>query len=336
MMKTLHSKHYTADERRKKIAAVRLSLASNSVLIILKVIVGLLTASISVLSEAVHSAVDLVAAVIAAVGVAKASRPADEGHPFGHGKFENISGALEALLIFGAAAFIIVESIHKLLEGGVVVNAQAGMAVMAFSAAVNLVVSGRLMKMAHATDSIALEADGLHLRTDVYTSLGVLIALGAISAADRWMGDPQWVARFQLLDPLVALIVAAIIVRAAYDLTRRSLAGLVDRPLPVKEDLVIREILSSYSDGFLEFHHLRHRKSGSERHIDLHLVVSRHAKVGEVHRLCDEIERTIESRLARANVIIHVEPCSENCPVCRSHLGCPTSEERDPPTQSPT
>jgi cation diffusion facilitator family transporter len=304
-------------ERGKKLGAVWLSIISNSALVALKLLVGLLTASVSILSEAVHSGMDLVAALIAAYGVKKASYPPDAGHPFGHGKFENISGTVEALLIFGAALYIVVESIRKLFTGVQLQYLEAGLAVMALSAGVNIIVSKRLMRVAKETDSIALEADALHLRTDVYTSLGVLVALGAIYVAGLVVKDPLWRARVHYLDPLVALAVAVMIIRAAYDLTQRSLGGLVDRPLPEHEDRIIRQVLRSYAGEFPEFHDLKHRKSGPERHIEFHLVATRDATVRKVHALCDEIEREIEKRLPKARVLIHVEPCSEVCPRCQ-------------------
>lgn len=314
-------------ERQRKIGAARLSIVSNTLLVLLKLVVGFWTSSVSVLSEAVHSAMDLVAALIAAYGVRQASSPPDSGHLFGHGKFENLSGTVEALLIFGAAVYIMVESIEKIFLGVHLAYLEAGVGVMAVSAGVNALVSRRLMRVARETDSIALEADALHLRTDVYTSLGVLLALGVIYVSDTLVKAPRWNTWFHYLDPAVAILVALIILRAAYDLTRRSLAGLLDRPLPEDEGRIIQEILESYAGSFLEFHDLRHRKAGSERHIDLHLVAAKDVTVGEVHALCDKIERTIQERLPKAKVLIHVEPCNEICPSCSSREVCPANRE---------
>lgn len=307
----------------RKLRAALLSIGSNGTLVILKLVVGVVTGSLSVISEAVHSGMDLLAALIAAVAVRRASHPPDSGHLFGHGKFENVSGVIEALLIFVAAGYIVMESVQKLIEGSSFSHLGIGLAVMAVSAGVNWVVSARLFKVAEDTDSIALEADALHLRTDVYTSAGVFAALGAILLTDWLVKDPVANARFHALDPLVAMGVAVMIVRAAYDLTRRSLGGLVDRPLPEEEDRTIREILARHDSGFVEFHELRHRKAGSERHIDLHLVVARGTTVGDVHSLCDRIEAEIQAALTEAKVLIHVEPCSEDCPSCRARASCP-------------
>jgi cation diffusion facilitator family transporter len=312
-------------EADRKFRVALLSIGSNTILVLSKLAVGFLTSSVSVLSEAIHSGMDLLAAVIAAYAVRRASHPPDPDHHFGHGKFENISGVLEALLIFCAAGYIVWEAVGKLLKGGELVHLEAGLGVMAISAVVNVVVSKRLYRVARETDSIALEADALHLRTDVYTSSGVLLALGLIYLTDLLVRDPQANARFHALDPLVAIGVAFMIFRAAYDLTKRSAAGLVDRPLPEEEDLIIRDVLQRCSAQCVEFHDLRHRKSGSERHIDLHLVVAKDTTVGEVHALCDKMEEEIERSLPRAKILIHVEPCSESCPNCDAQKTCEAS-----------
>lgn len=317
-----------AHEGQRKYRVALLSVGSNGLLVGLKLGVGILTGSVSVLSEAAHSAMDLLAAVIAAFAVRRASRPADAGHPFGHGKFENLSGAAEALLIVGAAAFIGVESIGKLLHGVELDHLEAGLGVMALSVVMNTLVSRRLLRIAHQTDSIALEADALHLRTDVWTSGGVLASLGVIYVSDLVVQDPHANMRFHALDPVVALFVAALILRAAWHLLGRSVEGLLDRPLPGDEDRTIREILSSHDEAFLEFHDLRHRKSGPERHIDLHLVVAPEATVGRVHALCDSIEDEIQARLPRAKVLIHVEPCKrEDCPRCKARTRCDAPDQ---------
>lgn len=297
----------------EKIRAARLSVASNLVLMLAKIVVGLAIHSVSVLAEAVHSGIDLLAAVIAYFSVAHSSRPADEKHPFGHGKIENVSGTLEAILIFIAAGWIMYESIDKLRSGHVVQAIGPGLVVMAASALVNTAVSRHLRRVARETDSVALEADALHLSTDVFTSVGVLAGLALI----RFTG-------IQAFDPIVAIGVALLIVKAAYDLTKSSFLPLLDISLPEEEQRIIWEILNRYRDRFVEAHKLRTRKAGAERHIDIHLVVPRVISVGEAHTLCDEIEAAIEERLRNTRVLIHVEPCDHRedgecqttCQVC--------------------
>ncbi len=162
------------DLQKRKESAARLSVLSNSFLVVFKVIIGVAIGSVSIISEAIHSGVDLLAAVIAMFSVKTSSVPADERHPFGHGKIENISGFVEALLIFGAAFWIIFEALQKLNVPDVMENPQWGVGVMLFSAVMNFIVSQKLFQVGKEADSIALHADAWHLRTDVYTSAGVM------------------------------------------------------------------------------------------------------------------------------------------------------------------
>jgi len=217
-------------EQRKKRVAL-LSVVSNATLVALKLAVGLAIGAVSVLSEAIHSGVDLVASGIAWYSVRTSGVPADREHPFGHGKIENVSGAVEALLIFLAAGWIVYEAVGKIVRPEPVELASWGAAVMLLSAAVNTLVSRRLFRVGRETDSVALIADGWHLRTDVYTSAGVMTGLGAIWAASHVAPgvDLNWV------DPAAALGVAVLIVKAAWDLTRQSVRDLLDVQLPGDE-----------------------------------------------------------------------------------------------------
>ncbi len=293
----------------KKTSAAILSVASNTLLIILKVAVGLLIGSVAVISEAIHSGMDLVAAVIAFFAVRASGREADERHPFGHGKFENLSGTVEALLIFAAAAWIIYEAIRKLIDPHEIDMPFWGVGVMLVSALVNLFVSQRLFKVGKETDSVALKADAWHLRTDVYTSAGVMVGLlviwvvGMISPGV----DLRW------LDPVVAILVALMILKAAWDLTRESARDLMDVSLPEEDVAWIEQFIHDGWPQVRSFHHLRTRKAGSNRFIDFHLVVDDHMPVGEAHALSDEMVLAIKERLPETRVNIHVEPCELEC-----------------------
>lgn len=290
------------DERVK---VARLSVASNTSLVLLKLAAGLAMGSVSVISEGIHSGLDLLAAVIALFSVRVASRPADEVHQFGHGKIENVSGVIEALLILVAAVWIIFEALRKIMLAEAIESPGLGILVMGFSALVNFLVSKALFRTARKTDSIALEADAVHLRTDVYTSIGVLAGLLLLK-----------ITRLAILDPLVAIGVALLIVKASYDLIRQAFVPLVDARLPCEEEEAIIEIIQRYSEEFVEFHKLRSRKSGAERHVDLHLVVHRDRPVSQVHEVCDRIEADIHERFPLTTVLIHVEPCPEDCQEC--------------------
>lgn len=294
------------DAAAEKIAVARLSVYSNTVLVILKLTAGLLMMSVGVISEALHSGIDLVAALVARFSVKKAAMPADHDHRFGHGKFENLSGFFEGALIFVAAGVIIYEASRRLFDPTDVRMVAAGMAVMAVSAVLNLFVSRRLMEVAKRTDSLALEADALHLRTDVWTSIGVFAALGLILVTGE-----------RIIDPVIALVVAVFIVRAAFDVTRRSTYGLLDTSLPEAEMLAIERIMNQHADRYVDFHRLRARKTGSERQIDLHLTVPSDLSVEDGHGLAEQLEQEIKRALPRTTTVIHVEPCDKECEKCK-------------------
>ncbi len=279
---------------REKQRAAGLSVLSNITLVVGKLVVGLLTSSVAVISEAVHSAMDLVAAIIAYAAVTLSGRPPDEDHPHGHGKIEDLSGAAEALLIFGAVAYIGYEAINKLVVGAHVEQIHLGVIVMAISSAVNVAVSWYLQRVGQRTESMALLADAAHLRTDVYTSLGVLVGLAAV----HFTG-------VQLIDPVAALSVSLLISLEAWKITQRSVGELLDRSLPADERRVIEEIIQRAG---LRYHSLRSRKSGATRKIDLHLDVSPKATAEQVHELCDRVEREVQEALPGAQVLIHPEP----------------------------
>lgn len=281
----------------RRVKAAWVSVFSNVTLMSSKFVVGFSIGSISVISEAIHSANDLLASFIALFAVKKSSAPPDDKHPYGHGKIENVSGTIEALLIFIAAAMILNEAIKKIFTGGQVEALGWGIAVMGFSALVNIAVSSYLLKVGREEDSIALEADGMHLRTDVYTSLGVFVGLILI----HFTG-------WNIIDPIAAILVAFLIIKAAYDLTRKAFMPLVDTALDYESIKSIEDILAEENDNYIEYHALRTRKAGRESHIDLHLVFNPEKSIQEAHDICDKIEERIKQVIPYAHVLIHVEP----------------------------
>lgn len=296
---------------RLKQRAARLSVLSNTILVIMKLVVGLMTGSVSIMSEAVHSGIDLAAAGIAWYSVRISGKPADDDHRFGHGKIENVAGTVEAILIFAAAVFIIWEAVQKLRTGVVPVeNLGLGTAVMGISALANLLVSRHLLNVSVITDSVALEADAHHLATDVYTSGGVLTGLIAIKLTG-----------ITLLDPIIAILVAVLIMKTAWDLTQTAFIHILDARLPDEEENLIHQVLENHHSRFIEYHKLRTRKSGHLRHIDLHLVVPRHMTVEDGHALGHQISREIGKALPYSNVLIHIEPCPGGCAECAE--ACP-------------
>jgi cation diffusion facilitator family transporter len=279
--------------RKSRAAAV--SVASNTTLVVLKLIVGVVSQSVSILSEAIHSANDLVAALIAFASTRVSDRPSDEEHPYGSGKAESLSGAVEAALILLAALWIVVEAVRKLVHGGEVEHLGLGAAVMGFSALVNTGVSAYLFRVAKREDSLALEADAHHLATDVYTSAGVAAGLLV------------WLTGWHVVDPLVAIAVALLIARIGWGLTRQASGQLMDRRLPPDEVAEIEKVLRAES-RLLGFHRLRTRKSGSDRFVDVHVVLPAGMGLGEAHEVARGLEAAVAGRLPRTHVVAHVDP----------------------------
>lgn len=311
------------DIQRRKIRIALLSVASNSTLMVMKLIVGLLIGSVSIISEAIHSGMDLLAAIIALFSVKNSSIPADDEHPFGHGKFENMSGTIEALLIFVAAIWIIVEALKKLMHPEPIEAIGWGIGVMFVSSAVNLGVSQMLFKVGRETDSIALQADAWHLRTDVYTSAGVMSGLTMIWIAE-WLFPTK---NFYWMDPVVALGVALLIIKAAYDLTTQSAKDLLDVHLPQVEVEWVRQSIIKHSHIIHGFHDLRTRKAGHFRFVEFHLKVEPHMSVMDSHAIAKELKNKIIMQFPYTTVTIHIEPCDGNC-IDKCIAGCLLPEEK--------
>jgi cation diffusion facilitator family transporter len=284
----------------------RLSILSNSVLIAMKLIVGIISGSVSIISEAIHSLMDLAAAIMAFFSIRLAQAPADEEHPYGHEKVENVSGVLEALLIFIAAALIISEAVKKLLHNEPVKDLELGIAVMLVSGIVNIVVSRILYKVAREEESVALEADALHLKTDVYSSLGVAGGLLVIVVLEKVFAV-SWAF---WLDPVVAMLIALLILKESWDMLRKAFAPLVDTRISPEELALIEESIATHAG--LSMHSVRTRRAGGKRHIDFHLTVPPTMTVKESHHLCDLIEGEIVEKLSNSSVLIHVEPLGED------------------------
>ena len=289
----------------RKTRVARLSILSNTLLIILKFVVGFMTGAVSIISEAIHSLMDLIAAVIAYFSVKFADRPPDESHPFGHEKMENISGVIETILILAASVFIINEAIHKLIVHSPVKNIYLGFAVMLVSALVNFFVSRKLYTVAREEGSVAIEADALHLKADVYTSAGVALGLLLI-----------WITGIRFLDPVVAIGIALFIIKEAVEMMITALGPLLDTKLSDEDIAKIQGVVLRYSDQILDFHELRTRRAGNIKHIDLHVTTPQGMTISEFHAICDSVETDIENTLKNTKILIHGEPCAKNCGDC--------------------
>ena len=281
-----------------KTRAAGFSIASNATLIVLKLAAGAVTGSIAILTEAVHSAIDLVASTVAYFSVRKADEPADESHPYGHEKVENLAAAIEGMLILVGAGIIVFESVRRLMDGAAVDSLGFGIGVIAFSMLANVAVSTYLYRQARTTESPALEGDAAHLRTDAFTSAGVLVALVAVEVTGA-----EW------LDPVVALVVAAAIVFAGIRILNRTSRVLVDEALPPSELDAIRQAVADHgAQEVVGYHKLRARRAGSRRYVDLHVQFRDGTTLKRAHDLTHELQRAIGERLRGADVLIHLEP----------------------------
>ncbi len=299
------------------------SVVSNSALVGLKLTVGIAIGSVSVISEAIHSGVDLLAALIAWFAVRQAEKPADKEHPWGHGKWENVSGTVEALLIFAAAVGILWGAFRKIIHPAEIENVSWGVVIMAVSSLANFIVSSHLMRVARRSDSIALEADARHLHVDILTSAGVMVGLLVMGAGHVFAPsvDLRWV------DPVAAIAVSMLIFKAALDLTRQAARDLVDTRLPAEEEQWIRNRLMSFGGTICGFHHLRTRKSGSNRFVEIDIVLPAGMTVGDSHASGKRFTAELDERFPGIDVNIHIDPCDGACK-SRCLAGCMLNADR--------
>jgi cation diffusion facilitator family transporter len=286
----------TEAESKQRTAA--LSVISNSSLILLKVIAGTLTGSVAILTEAIHSSIDLVASIVAYFSVRKADEPADESHRYGHAKIENLAAAIEGILILVGSAAIAFEAIRRLVHGGSVHSVGLGIAVVALSIIVNLIVSTKISRTGSKTESPALEGDAAHLRTDALSSGAVLLGLTLVKITGA-----QW------LDPAVALGVAGLIVFTGLRLVAQSTRVLVDESLPADELEAIKTSAAAFAGrGVVGYHELRTRRAGARRYVDLHVQFRSGTSLEDAHRTAHDLQDVIAGRLRGADVLIHLEP----------------------------
>lgn len=284
--------------KEKKIAAA-ISIVSNTLLILLKFIAGIMSGSIGIISEAVHSSSDLLASVITFFSVSRSSQPADEDHQFGHGKYEDFTSFIEGALIILAALYIVYVALQKIIYSLTIeVDTSVGLTVMFVSVVANIFVSAYLFKVANKTGSTALYADGEHLRTDIYSSMAVLIGLILVKVTGH-----------HIFDPLVAIAVAIIIFIAGYKICENASQSLLDSTLSEEENSQIKKIIQKYVGvQVIELKKLRTRKSGLKKNIEITLIVEKTMQISVSHDLCDKIEAEIEDKLKNTDISIHLEP----------------------------
>jgi cation diffusion facilitator family transporter len=275
--------------------AAALSFASNLTLMVLKVVVAVITGSVAVLSDAIDSAEDLVASTFAFWSIRVASQPADEGHPYGHGKAESIAAAAQGLLIAGGAAYIIFSAVQRLVDRDVEIDTTLGIVALVVTAAVNVGVVMYVGRAARSTGSMALRADTRHLWTNVAQAAGVVTALALVAITGN-----------VIFDPIMALILAAYLIWTAGHVLMSALGEIMDVRLPPVDEEMIRSVLDH--PEVRGFHGLRTRRSGRQRYVDVHLQCDPKATIAAAHELSDELERAIRARLSDAVVTIHLEP----------------------------
>jgi cation diffusion facilitator family transporter len=278
--------------------AAALSFTSNLVLMVMKFVVGIMTGSIAVLSDAIDSAEDVIASLFAFVSIQLANQPADEEHPYGHGKAESLAAAAQALLIAGGAGYIIARAIQRLMEHHVQIDTTPGLIALGVTAVVNVGVVAYVGRAARVTGSVALRADTRHLWTNVVQAITIIIALSLVAITGH-----------SFFDPIVALMLAVYLIWTAAQVFLTSLSEIMDVRLPKNEQELIETCLREYRARDVRgYHHLRTRKAGRQRYIDFHLMVRPDETVEAAHTLCDELEETIKSKLEGAVVTIHLEP----------------------------
>ncbi len=288
-----------ASSASPKIRAERVAIGAAAALAAGKLGVGLATNSIGLLSAAADSLFDVAISSFNLLSIRIADSPADEGHPFGHGKAENLAGLLQTAVIAVMGGGLLVEAVRRLLRGARPVHAEWGIAVMVVATVVSWLIARHLRRVGQETDSVVLIADALHYQTDVWTNAGVLVGLALL-----------WVTGSGIFDALIAIAVACVILGSAYRLLVRSINDLMDAALPEAEQRAIEEVIHRHR-FVVDHRNLRTRRSGSQRHVDFTIVACRHLPLGEAHDLVDHIEQEIAATIPGAHVVVHAEPTAD-------------------------
>jgi cation diffusion facilitator family transporter len=280
-----------------KTQAVRIAVLGGLLVFALKLIGYALSNSVGLLSDALESTVNVGAAALTAWTVSIAARPPDQDHPYGHDKAEYLSSTLEGLLVGAAGVLILTTAIGNLQTPKTLTFSLLTLLVTVTASSLNFLLGHYLIRVGKRTASIALEADGRHVLSDVLTSIGVIAGVNLAALTKIW-----WI------DPLIALLVALSVIVLAFNLMRRSVGGLMDTALSTTDQIAIHTVLEQYKNQYLEVHDLRSRSSGARKFIDFHLVIPGDSSVQVAHDLCDAIENSLLENLPDSSITIHVEP----------------------------
>ena len=296
-----------------KVRAERVAIAAAGALAVGKLGAGLATNSIGLLSAAADSLFDVGISSLNLLSIRIADSPADEGHPFGHGKAENLAGLLQTVVIVLVGGGLLVEAVRRLLRGARPEHAEWGIAVMVVATVVSWLITRHLRRVGRETDSVVLLADALHYQTDVWTNGGVLLGLVLL-----------WATGSGVFDALIGIGVAGVILSSAYRLLVHSINDLMDAALPEAEQRAIADVIHRHT-FVVASRNLRTRRSGSQRQIDFTILACRHLPLGEAHDLVDHVEKEIAATIPGAHVVVHAEPCT---PDCRESERCVLSARR--------
>lgn len=303
-------------DSKARVRAAQIAITTAISLAILKVITGIATGSMALLSSAADSLLDIIMSFGNLLALRQANKPADDDHPYGHGKFETAATLLQSLLIAASGLFILSESIHRLQHGdNKLAHLDIGIAVLAFSSIVSWFLSRYLRRVGIKTDSTALQADALHYATDVYSNAILLIGLIGV----RLLG-------WEWIDPVLSIGVGCYILYAAFDLLKGSMNDFLDAGLPEEQRKQIISCIKNNENEITGYHNIRTRRSGKHKMIDFNLSFCRFKTIKEAHDSADKIEQEIKSRISNADVTIHLEPTEcTGCPLCGQ---CPRSKNK--------
>jgi len=305
----------TQPTKSPKVAAASLSIATALALATMKLLTGFFTGSLAVLTSAIDSLLDILMSGINLMAIRHAEQPADEQHPYGHGKFETLATIVQSFVIAASGFWIIYEAVQRILVPTPIKQAGIGIVVMSISTIASFLISRHLLRVARETDSSALEADSLHFTMDVYTNLALFIGLTLINYFDL-----PW------LDPAMSILVAGYILFESIRLLRHGLRDILDEQLPETVRHEIQTLINDHKHELFGYHNLRTRRAGSQKLIDFHLTVCKHLSVEEAHNITDYIEKKIGKEIIGSDVTIHVEPCRRHD--CPGRVSCPTQSIR--------
>jgi cation diffusion facilitator family transporter len=282
-------------DRQAATSAARLSLASNICLVLIKIVAGIASGSISVLAEGVQSTMDVVASALILFTVRAAAAPPDRSHAYGHGKFENAASLAQMLLILGTTGYLLSAAWAR-WQHPVMPRVDWGVAALGTAIVVNLLVSRRLRLVARETGSLALEAEATHLWSDMLSCVGVVGGLAVVGL----MQEPR-------LDPLIAAVMTVIVVVSTLRLLRESVRPLLDESLPAREEARVRAVLDA-DTRVRSYHRLRTRRAGSQRLMDVHILLDDDLPFTQAHAISEEVESAVRDALPNVDVTVHAEP----------------------------